>query len=100
MARHQQETGTVDKRASDVDKWTERLNAKFRELDALPPGNAAAKEPAREKAARAASKSPPANRRPPVSFRSYVPLDFEAEKARVLESYRAPNREGGSVQGG
>ncbi|MGQ0635470.1 MAG: hypothetical protein ACT4QC_12720 [Planctomycetaceae bacterium] len=91
MTQHQQETGNVDKRSSDLNKWTDRLNAKVKELDPLAPeADDAAKDQPRGKAKRAAPKTPAPERKPVITFRSYVPLDFEAEKARVLESYREP----------
>jgi len=62
--QYEQATGTLLDRSSDLDNWSKRLASKMTKLQV--------------KAAK------PVNPEPPTSFTSYLPLELEAERDRVL----------------
>lgn len=73
VEKYAKETGDLTKKAAAIDKWSLRVADKKQKLETPP--TAKAKGPKAPAAAKV------------VSFRSLVPLDLEAERARVLEAY-------------
>lgn len=71
--RYEKATGQLVKRDADLDRWKDRLSDKKQKLDVKAPAKPAPQ-------AQGAKKTPP-------SLKTYLPLDLEVEKSRVLASY-------------
>jgi hypothetical protein len=75
VQKYEKATGELVKKNAELDKWAARVADKKKKLDVQATG----------KAAKKGSKTA-ADRRV-LTLKSYVPLDLDAEKARVLEAY-------------
>jgi hypothetical protein len=94
-ADYQKATGDIVKENAKLDKWSARLKDQKQKLEDDQPAGKVAKG---AKAAKAKPAKPaPADKKQQFTLKTFLPLDLERERDRLLESYAA-SKSGGEVE--
>jgi hypothetical protein len=84
IKRYEAATGQLVGKNADLDKWTARLQDEKQKLTVQKPAAPGAKT---------GSKKGNADQKPQFTLKSYVPLDFDLERDRLLASFSQTDRE-------
>lgn len=74
IQKYEKATGDLQKKTADLDRWTTRLNDKKQKLEVKPAGKGKG------------TKAVAASKGSPLTFKSYLPLDLDAERVRIMDA--------------
>jgi hypothetical protein len=95
-ADYEKATGDIVKDNAKLDKWSARLKDQKQKLEDDKPAAKGGKKVAKAKAA----KPSPADKKPQITLKTFLPLNLEQERDRLLESYAAAKSARGDQENG